>query len=78
MYLSDLTFIEDGNPDLIGNLINFQKREMVSKVIIELQVYQQTPYNLTVIPKISSLLKRLPVKTEKELYQLSLLREPRQ
>lgn len=63
---------------MIGKLINFAKREMVSKVIIELQLYQQTPYNLTVIPKITSLLKRLPVKAEKELYQLSLVREPRQ
>ena len=28
VYLTDLTFIEDGNPDLVaGNLINFQVRK---------------------------------------------------
>jgi len=77
VYLSDITFIEEGNPDMLSELINFQKRELVSKVIIELQTYQHTPYNLTVVPKIASLLKRLPTKTEKELYQLSLVLEPR-
>lgn len=42
VYLKDLTFIEDGNPDMIrGNLINFYKRRQLSKVIIKMKEYQQ-------------------------------------
>lgn len=41
MYLSDLTFIEDANPDNIGRLINFGKRQLLSKVLLEISTYQQ-------------------------------------
>jgi len=38
MYLTDLTFIEDGNPNNIGGgLINFFKRRQISAVIQEIQ-----------------------------------------
>jgi hypothetical protein len=35
LYLSDLTFIEEGNPDRLkeNNFINFQKCRMVAEVI---------------------------------------------
>lgn len=34
LYLTDLTFIEDGNPDLIeGGLINWVKRRRLATVI---------------------------------------------
>lgn len=33
VYLSDLTFIEEGNDDLINGLINVGKKEMIYKVI---------------------------------------------
>ena len=46
MYLTDLTFIEDGNNDKIGDLHNFKKRMLISKVIQEIQQYQQFPYLL--------------------------------
>ncbi len=35
VYLTDLTFIEDGNKDFIGHLINFRKRELVSGIVAE-------------------------------------------
>ncbi|KJE93254.1 hypothetical protein, variant 1 [Capsaspora owczarzaki ATCC 30864] len=42
VYLSDLTFINDGNPDLIeGRLIHFTKRRFVYNVLAEIQQYQQ-------------------------------------
>jgi hypothetical protein len=45
VYLSDLTFIEDGNADTVHNgLINFDKRRFLANVISEIQQYQQTPY----------------------------------
>jgi son of sevenless-like protein len=40
MYLTDLTFLEEGNPDKIGELINFDKRRRVAAVIKEIQQYQ--------------------------------------
>ncbi|KAJ3272827.1 hypothetical protein HDV01_005255 [Terramyces sp. JEL0728] len=45
-YLTDLTYIEDGNPDLIDGLINFSKKELISKVIREIMEYQQFPYTI--------------------------------
>lgn len=41
MYLTDLTFIEEGNPDTIdGGLINFYKCERVAEVLKSIQFYQ--------------------------------------
>jgi hypothetical protein len=37
----DLTMIEEGNPDEIDGLINFQKLSMVYQVIEKVQRYQQ-------------------------------------
>lgn len=47
VYLTDLTFIEDGNPDRLRvdeRLINFSKRQKTADVIQEIMVYQSTPY----------------------------------
>jgi son of sevenless-like protein len=46
LYLSDLTFIEDGNPAVLGpnNLLNFDKRYLLAKVIGEIQRLQSGKY----------------------------------
>jgi hypothetical protein len=78
--LSDLTFTEDGNPDdLQGNkeLINFGKRELICNIIREMQLNQQPAYTFPVVEPIHTFLTELPYAGEKELYELSLLREPR-
>jgi len=77
LYLTDVTFIEDGNKDFIRNLINFRKRQLVSEVVSEIQLYQQFPYDLPADQKLLSLFHNLPSSTEEQLYQISLLREPR-
>jgi hypothetical protein len=44
MYLSDLTFIEDGNPDMLDaelGIINMAKRAQCSEVLLTIQLYQQ-------------------------------------
>ena len=48
VYLTDLTFTEDGNKDFVSpkdrpkeKLINFKKRALVHNVVAELQLYQQ-------------------------------------
>eukprot|EP01104_Vermistella_antarctica_P014558 TRINITY_DN460_c0_g3_i1.p1 TRINITY_DN460_c0_g3~~TRINITY_DN460_c0_g3_i1.p1 ORF type:complete len:1428 (+),score=393.76 TRINITY_DN460_c0_g3_i1:424-4707(+) len=77
VYLMDLTFIEDGNPDMIGNLINFEKRKFVYRVITIIQKFQHTPYNLKEVNLIQEIIKRCPKYDEKMLYKLSLELEPR-
>jgi len=51
LYLSDLMYIEDGNPDEIeGGLINFEKRRLKAEVVRELYRFQTSPYCLQVRP----------------------------
>lgn len=92
VYLGDLTFIgtqqmvisltrvsEEGNPDLIDNVfIHFAKFRMVADVIHDIQNYQQKPYNLRRVEPIQQLLANLPTATDHELFDLSLVAEPRQ
>eukprot|EP00211_Chloroparvula_japonica_P000959 CAMPEP_0119135872 /NCGR_PEP_ID=MMETSP1310-20130426/20227_1 /TAXON_ID=464262 /ORGANISM="Genus nov. species nov., Strain RCC2339" /LENGTH=985 /DNA_ID=CAMNT_0007126817 /DNA_START=12 /DNA_END=2966 /DNA_ORIENTATION=- len=78
MYLTDLTFIEDGNPDTVkGNLINFTKRRYVAQVIQDIQQYQQTPFCLKPEPIIQGYLRSLYIWDEEKLYQYSLEFMPR-
>ena len=78
MYLTDLTFIEDGNPDKTGDLHNFAKRIFVSNVIQEIQQYQQTPYNIRAVPAIQEFLQNFENNiTSEQAYQRSLEIIPR-
>lgn len=64
VYLSDLTFIEDGNSDYVfGDLINFDKRRFLANVITEIQQYQQTPYSLQEVPLIRDFLTSIRGKS---------------
>ncbi|KYQ99732.1 regulator of chromosome condensation domain-containing protein [Tieghemostelium lacteum] len=47
-YLKDLTFIEDGNPSVIGGLINFYKHRKIAEVIFQILQFQQVPYSTNV------------------------------
>jgi len=76
-YLTDITFIEDGNADYIDGLINYRKREMVYGVIRDIQQYQQQSYTFPMVDGIAHYLTELPSNDEETLYSLSLLREPR-
>jgi hypothetical protein len=42
VYLLDLTYIADGNPNYIGDLINFAKLRLVHMIIREVRQYQNT------------------------------------
>jgi len=88
VYLADLTFIEDGNPDFITRklgsikLINFEKRLMIYKVITNLRIYQSKHYQLAPLPMVQEFLQdavmRCQLSDNNETYKLSLLREPRE
>ena len=77
MYLSDLTFIEDGNPDRLNDMINFVKRRKVANVIRQIQQYQQTPYSLETVDQLRAMITHLPHLMDDQLYSESLLRETR-
>jgi son of sevenless-like protein len=83
LYLTDLTFIEDGNRDFLQNpegMINFAKRMKTSEVIREVQQYQNVPYLFTSVPELQDFLKESFIETvnESDLYNMSLNLEPRE
>ncbi|XP_062717312.1 ras-specific guanine nucleotide-releasing factor 2-like isoform X5 [Aedes albopictus] len=79
MYLTDLSFIEEGTPDFTPDgLLNFSKMRMIAHVIREIRHFQQTPYKVDHIPKVTSyLLDTSLLLDDDELYRKSLQIEPR-
>lgn len=80
LYLTDLVFIDDGNEDLLpeNGLINFAKLSLIANVIRDMQQHCNTPYCLESVDVIRDwLLHRTIISNQQELYNLSLLREPR-
>ena len=82
MYLTDLTFIEDGHPDFVNEgdkeMINFIKCRQLAVVIQDIQQYQQKSYAFHQVPVIYNYLQTLEHRSNDELYQLSLELEPRE
>ncbi|KAL0076290.1 ras guanine nucleotide exchange factor domain-containing protein [Phycomyces blakesleeanus] len=82
IYLQDLTFIEDGNPDYLkksSNLINFAKKQKAAEVIRELKQFQTPPYTFRLIPELQDFIKtRLENSHDiEQLYERSVRLEPR-
>lgn len=82
VYLTDLTFIEDGIPSLIKktNLINFAKRAKTAEVIRDIQQYQNVPYPLQPVPELQDyiLTNMQSAGDVHEMYEMSLAVEPRE
>ncbi|KAL1919842.1 uncharacterized protein VTP21DRAFT_1773 [Calcarisporiella thermophila] len=85
LFLTDLTFIHDGNPayrTMPGTrrqLINFDRHAKTARIIREIQRFQE-PYPLEEVTEVQNFLGAALVelvKSDAELYQLSLLVEPR-
>ncbi|ELR14317.1 RasGEF domain containing protein [Acanthamoeba castellanii str. Neff] len=78
MFLTDLTFIEDGTPnELPGGLINFAKRRSLAQVIREIQQFQQCPFNFEAVPAIQKILENAKPLSTDDAYKLSLEIAPR-
>jgi len=77
VYLTDLTFFEEGNPDYIQGFINYSKRKLIYNSISNVQSFQNTKYNLQPVYQIAKLLKNLPRLDEDQLYTNSMRFEPR-
>ncbi|KAI1144580.1 ras GEF [Hypoxylon sp. FL0543] len=82
VYLTDLTFIEDGIPSIIKktNLINFAKRAKTAEVIRDIQQYQNSPYSLQPVPELQDyILSNMQAAGDvHEMYDKSLIVEPRE
>ncbi|SCV69728.1 BQ2448_1122 [Microbotryum intermedium] len=88
VYLTDWTFIGDGNPDMLRerpHQINFNKRQKASELILMIKLHQATSYNLAAVPSLAKYIEDHlfpshadPATDDQRLYELSLLREPRE
>ncbi|KAJ3475281.1 hypothetical protein NLG97_g9514 [Lecanicillium saksenae] len=82
VYLTDLTFIEDGMPSIIKktNLINFAKRAKTAEVIRDIQQYQNVAYSLQPVPELHDyVLSNMQAAGDvHEMYDKSLQIEPRE
>ena len=68
MYQKDLLFLNDGNPDKIGHLVNFSKRIRLADIIFDISFCQKGSFsNLQPNPAIIALIYSCPVFSEKEL-----------
>lgn len=85
IYQTELTHLEDGNPDYIEGkngkkLINYAKRRLFSETIFNIQLYQQTPYNFVPIPFLQYVLREeiyIDNWDDNKKYSQSLILEPR-
>lgn len=48
VHLQDLVFIEDGNPNTLGSLINWRKCKYVANIVSLIQLYQSMSYSLEI------------------------------
>lgn len=83
VFLSDLTFTEDGNPDYLQNdsrIINFAKRMKAAATIECIRQFQTMPFNFEEIHEIQGLLINgfETAPQIEEQYDLSLAVEPRE
>ncbi|OLL24556.1 Protein ste6 [Neolecta irregularis DAH-3] len=83
VYLTDLTFIEDGNSNYLKksrHLINFSKRMKTAEVIREIQQYQSVPYHLKPVQELQVFLKHNLAESRDvhDMYEMSLSMEPRE
>lgn len=84
IYLTDLTFIDEGNADTVNvdgvDVPNFPKQQMVSQAINNLTQFQQNivgEFNLSIKFPLHSFLSELPAMSENDLWEMSQEREPR-
>jgi hypothetical protein len=77
VYLTDLTYVEDGAADRDGHLINFQKLSKIAEYILEIQQYQQGAYNFVPISILQTYVLKMKLLTDDEAFDLSFKYEPR-
>ncbi|MDP2437706.1 MAG: guanine nucleotide exchange factor [archaeon] len=78
VYLTDLTFIEDGNPNILASgHINFNKRVVVAGVISQILAFKQRAYQLKLVPGFHKFVGAIQGYSEEDAFTKSLQLEPR-
>ncbi|KAJ6237264.1 guanine nucleotide exchange factor [Anaeramoeba flamelloides] len=78
LILNDLTLIDKQHPDFVkNNLINFQKRILIYDSIEIIQQFQHHDYLLHPVEQIRNLLTNMESRSQKELFAISQMREPK-
>lgn len=77
MCLSDVMLIDEGNPDYIGDFINFPKLELIYNAVRNIFNHRNIPYNIPKQDVLFNYLMALPAFDEDQLFDISLVREPR-
>jgi len=84
VFLTDLTFIEEGNQDYLtvedgrGDIINFEKLRKVATVIEQIIIYQQKPYHFEKVDVIFEYFNNLTYLPEAEAFKVSRENEPKE
>lgn len=83
VFLTDLTFIEDGNLDYLltkdnrTDILNFAKMRKVASVIEKMLLYQPQQYNFEKVPIIYDYFQTLPQIDDTSAYEISTQLEPK-
>lgn len=78
LFPKDLIAVEEGNDNrTLDGLINFEKFRLLAKQVKKIEAFQHPLFSAKIIPKINAYLKNMKLFSEKELYEKSLLYEPR-
>lgn len=75
--MTELTFIEEGNQNNVGEYINFKKRLTLARVLEQIKSFQAVEYPIEPKEPLFTYLNQLSYLDDESLYQLSLSREPR-
>ncbi len=71
LYTRDVTFVEDGNPELLDGLLNFSRWEFLARAVLEISEVQSIAYVLSEIPEVNQLLQQIVLLSESELAKYS-------
>ncbi|KAJ6254674.1 ras guanine nucleotide exchange factor i-related [Anaeramoeba flamelloides] len=78
LILNDLTEIDKQHSDFVNNkLINFKKKILIYDSIEVIQRFQLRNYILHPVEQICNLLKNMEIRSQKELFAISQMREPK-
>ena len=76
--LTDLTFTDDGNADIVSGMINFDKQRMIASVLRQIRAGLAQPFaNITPLKSIRKLLNEIEPFDDNEPFRLSKILEPK-
>lgn len=75
LFLTDLTFLNEGNPDFLDEekkFVNFAKMTKIARVVRNIIIYQQEPYCLSAVEFIQDYIRSFKTLSEEEQYAESI------